>query len=107
MKYSYDVSEVYSYIKKWEVHSNKQLNQDEIQDICINYENRDYKSELLMHFQRKNQNIEFKVKKLATDNNKIAFLARVFSDGQILGEGVGNSKKEAEKEACKKVLTSS
>ena len=70
-------------------------------------ENRDYKSELLMHFQRKNQNIEFKVKKIATDNNKIEFLARVFSDGKILADGVGNSKKEAEKEACKKVLTSS
>ena len=47
MKYIYDVSEVYSYIKKWEVHSNKQLNEDEIQDICINYENRDYKSKNL------------------------------------------------------------
>ena len=47
MKYIYNVSEVYSYIKKWEVHSNKQLNEDEIQDICINYENRDYKSKNL------------------------------------------------------------
>ena len=27
MKYIYNVSEVYSYIKKWEVHSNKQLNE--------------------------------------------------------------------------------
>tara|TARA_R100000234_G_C4935694_1_gene150583 strand:+ start:376 stop:600 length:225 start_codon:yes stop_codon:yes gene_type:complete len=48
MKYIYDVSEVYSYIKKWEVHSNKQLNEDDIQDICINYENRDYKSDNLI-----------------------------------------------------------
>ena len=47
MKYIYNVSEVYSYIKKWKVHSNKQLNEDEIQDICINYENRDYKSKNL------------------------------------------------------------
>ena len=70
-------------------------------------ENRDYKSELLMTFQKKNQKIEFKVEKLSADNNKIEFIARVFSEGVMLGEGVGNSKKEAEREACKKALTSS
>ena len=70
-------------------------------------ENRDYKSELLMTFQKKNQKIEFKVEKLSADNNKIEFIARVFSEGVMLGEGVGSSKKEAEREACKKALTSS
>ena len=69
-------------------------------------ENRDYKSELIMHFQKKNQKIEFKVEKLSANNNKIEFLARVFSEGVILAEGLGNSKKEAERKACKKALTS-
>ena len=55
MKYIYNVSEVYSYIKKWEVHSNKQLNEDDIQDICINYDNRDYKSDNLIVYSFKDE----------------------------------------------------
>ena len=70
-------------------------------------ENRDYKSELLMTFQKKNQKLEFKVQKISGDDHKIEFLARVFSEGVELGEGIGNSKKEAERMACKEALTSS
>jgi len=70
-------------------------------------ENRDYKSELLMTFQKKNLKLEFKVEKISADDHKIKFLARVFSEGVELGEGIGNSKKEAERMACKRALTSS
>ena len=51
-------------------------------------ENRDYKSELLMTFQKKNQKLEFKVEKISADDHKIKFLARVFSEGVELGDGI-------------------
>ncbi len=69
-------------------------------------ENRDFKSELLMTFQKMNKQVEFIVEKVNTNNNKISFLAKAISEGKILGDGVGNSKKEAERQACKKALTS-
>jgi len=80
-------------------------NQININQIIL--ENRDYKSELLMLFQKKRTEIVFKTLKIDHDQKEVKFSSEVFSKGEIIGKGVGSSKKAAEQDACKVVLSGS
>ena len=64
--------------------------------------NRDYKSELLIHFQKNGGKIIFKT----TNQSKgdLPFKAAILKNEEILGEGFGASKKAAEQAASKQVL---
>ena len=68
-------------------------------------ENRDYKSELLMLFQKKRTAIVFKTLKTDHVQQEIKFSSEVFSNGKSIGKGIGSSKKEAEQDACRVVLS--
>tara|TARA_B100000768_G_scaffold179689_1_gene197928 strand:- start:401 stop:1108 length:708 start_codon:yes stop_codon:yes gene_type:complete len=76
-----------------------QLNIDQ-----IILENRDYKSELLMLFQKKRIAIVFKTQKTEHVKQKITFSSEVFSNGESIGKGLGSSKKAAEQDASRVVL---
>ena len=67
-------------------------------------ENRDYKSELLMLFQKKRIAIVFKTQKTDHVKQKITFSSEVFSNGESIGKGLGSSKKAAEQDASRVVL---
>ncbi len=67
-------------------------------------ENRDYKSELLMLFQKKRIAIVFKTQKTEHVKQKITFSSEVFSNGESIGKGLGSSKKAAEQDASRVVL---
>ena len=68
-------------------------------------ENRDYKSELLMLFQKKRTAIVFKTLKTSHDQQEVKFISEVFSNGKSIGKGIGSSKKAAEQDACRVVLS--
>ena len=68
-------------------------------------ENRDYKSELLMLFQKKRTAIVFKTLKIDHVYQKVKFSSEVFSNGKSIGKGIGSSKKAAEQDACRVVLS--
>ena len=68
-------------------------------------QNRDYKSELLMLFQRKRTKIIFKTIKTDQVQQKVTFSSEVFSNGESIGKGLGSSKKAAEQDACRVVLS--
>ena len=68
-------------------------------------ENRDYKSELLMLFQKKRIAIIFKTLKTGHDQQEVKFITEVFSNGKSIGKGIGSSKKAAEQDACRVVLS--
>ena len=68
-------------------------------------ENRDYKSELLMLFQKKRTAIVFKTLRTSHDQQKVKFISEVFSNGKSIGKGIGTSKKAAEQDACRVVLS--
>ena len=67
--------------------------------------NRDYKSELLMLFQKKRTAIVFKTLKKSHDQQEVKFISEVFSNGESIGKGIGSSKKAAEQDACKVILS--
>ena len=71
----------------------------------VKTENRDFKSELFMLFQKQNITVNIDIKENKTTNNNKKFVAVVFMDDKELGIGFGNAKKEAEREACKNSLT--
>ena len=71
----------------------------------VKAENRDFKSELFMLFQKQNKTVNIDIKENQTTNNAKKFVAVVFMDEKELGIGFGNAKKEAEQEACKNSLT--
>ena len=71
----------------------------------VKTENRDFKSELFMLFQKQNKTVNIDIKENKTTNNNKKFVAVVFMDDKELGIGFGNAKKEAEHEACKNSLT--
>ena len=66
-------------------------------------ENQDYKSEVLMMYQKKGSKISFKT---IRDNNmeKIWFSSTILERETIIGKGNGSSKKSAEQNACKYIL---
>ena len=66
-------------------------------------ENQDYKSEVLMKYQKKGSKINFNT---VRDNSKktIWFSSAIFEDEIIIGKGNGSSKKSAEQNACKNIL---
>ena len=68
-------------------------------------ENRDYKSELLMLFQKKRSAIVFKTLKTSHDQQEVKFISEVFSNGKSIGKGIGSSKKAAEQDACRVILS--
>ena len=72
----------------------------DIPQILLN--NRDYKSELLIYFQKNGGKIIFKT----TNQSKgdLPFKAAILKNEEILGEGFGASKKAAEQAASKQVL---
>jgi ribonuclease-3 len=67
--------------------------------------NRDYKSELLMLFQKKRTAIVFKTLKTDHIQQEVKFSSEVFSNGESIGKGIGSSKKAAEQDACRVVLS--
>jgi ribonuclease-3 len=68
-------------------------------------ENRDYKSELLMLFQKKRTAIVFKTLKTSHNQQEVKFISEVFSNGKSIGKGIGSSKKAAEQDACRVILS--
>ena len=66
--------------------------------------NRDYKSELLMLFQKKRTAIVFKTLRTDHVEQEVKFSSEVFSNGESIGKGIGSSKKAAEQDACRVVL---
>ena len=68
-------------------------------------ENIDYKSELLMLFQKKRTAIVFKTLKTSHDQQEVKFISEVFSNGKSIGKGIGSSKKAAEQDACRVILS--
>lgn len=78
---------------------------DQININQIILENRDYKSELLMLFQKKRTAIVFKTLKTSHDQQEVKFISEVFSNGKSIGKGIGSSKKAAEQDACRVVLS--
>ena len=68
-------------------------------------ENRDYKSELLILFQKKRTAIIFKTLKTDQVQQEVKFSSEVFSNGKSIGKGLGTSKKAAEQDACRVVLS--
>lgn len=66
-------------------------------------ENQDYKSEVLMMYQKKGSKISFNT---IRDNNteKIWFSSTILERETIIGKGNGSSKKSAEQSACKYIL---
>ena len=68
-------------------------------------ENRDYKSELLMLFQKKRTPIVFKTFKTDHIQQEVTFRAEVYSKGENIGKGIGSSKKAAEQDACRVILS--
>ena len=59
----------------------------------------DYKSQLLIWAQKNDARIEYKLQEVNGDQKK--YLAKLFINGELRSEAVGNSKKEAEKRAAK------
>ena len=71
----------------------------------INLENRDYKSELLIYFQKKGIKISFETLKDEECKNRLQFMSNVIANGKKIGKGEGSSKKIAEQIACKNTLS--
>lgn len=74
----------------------------DINQILI--ENRDYKSELLIYFQKKKVKISFITDREENTKKDTSFSAQVLIKDKTIGKGIGSSKKEAEQDASKQVL---
>ena len=68
-------------------------------------ENRDYKSELLIYFQKKGIKISFETLKDEKCNDRLQFMSNIIIKGKKIGLGKGASKKIAEQNASKSVLS--
>lgn len=85
-------------------------NDSKIQQSTISTDNRNYKSELLMLFDGKTEEITFDTHKLTTpthdeEGNAVNFTSKVMKDSIIVGVGYGHTKKMAEQRAAKSALT--
>ena len=67
-------------------------------------ENRDYKSELLIYFQKKGIKFSFETLKDEECNDGLQFMCNIIANGEKIAEGKGSSKKIAEQIASKNVL---
>ena len=67
-------------------------------------ENRDYKSELLIYFQKKGIKISFETLKDEESNNSLQFISNIIANKKKIGLGKGSSKKIAEQSASKNAL---
>ena len=67
-------------------------------------ENRDHKSDLLIYFQKKKEDIIFETRRRKTKNGKIFFSSIIIKDKKQIGQGTGSSKKAAEQDASKGFL---
>lgn len=68
-------------------------------------ENRDYKSELLIYFQKKGIKISFNTEKDEENNGRLQFVSSIISKEKKIGLGKGFSKKMAEQNASKNALS--
>tara|TARA_B100000900_G_C20548104_1_gene703491 strand:+ start:158 stop:865 length:708 start_codon:yes stop_codon:yes gene_type:complete len=68
-------------------------------------ENRDYKSELLIFFQKKEIKISFQTLKDEECNDGLQFMCNIIANGKKIGLGKGSSKKIAEQRASKNALS--
>ena len=68
-------------------------------------ENRDYKSELLIYFQKKGIKISFETLKDEEFSDSLQFLSNIIANGKKIGLGKGSSKKIAEQRASKDALS--
>ena len=68
-------------------------------------ENRDYKSELLIYFQKKGIKISFQTLKDEECNDGLQFMCNIIANGKKIGLGKGSSKKIAEQSASKNALS--
>jgi ribonuclease-3 len=68
-------------------------------------DNRDHKSDLLIYFQKKREQISFETKKTEDENGKIYFSSVIMKANHSIGRGKGSSKKSAEQDASKQVLS--
>lgn len=66
--------------------------------------NRDHKSDLLIYFQKKKEQIIFKSKRIEDENGKVYFSSVIMKANLSIGQGKGSSKKAAEQDASKEVL---
>lgn len=68
----------------------------------------DYKSRLIEYFQgmSENKSIDFKIESESGPVHDKIFTSTVIRDGNIIGKGIGRSKKQAEQEAAKAALKS-
>ena len=71
----------------------------------IIFENRDFKSELLIYFQKKGIKISFETLNDEEFTDKLQFTSYVIVKGEKIGTGRGSSKKIAEQIACKNALS--
>ena len=67
-------------------------------------DNRDHKSDLLIYFQKKKEQISFITKRIEDENGKVYFSSVIMKDNSSIGKGNGFSKKAAEQDASKEVL---
>ncbi len=58
-----------------------------------------------MLFQKKRTAIVFKTIKIDHVHQEVKFSSEVFSNGKSIGKGIGSSKKAAEQDACRVVLS--
>ena len=58
-----------------------------------------------MLFQKKRTPIVFKTFKTDHIHQEATFRAEVYSKGESIGKGIGSSKKEAEQDACRVILS--
>ena len=71
----------------------------------IIFENRDFKSELLIYFQKKGIKISFETLNDEEFTDKLQFTSYVIVKGEKIGTGRGSSKKIAKQIACKNALS--
>jgi ribonuclease-3 len=74
----------------------------DIKQILI--ENRDFKSELLIHYQKLGEKVTYNTTSDPTKKEETYFVSYVMLNEEKIGEGSGPSKKIAEMQASKKVL---
>ena len=75
-----------------------------IEDLSKNPGQKDYKTRLQEFFAKKGQKVSYTTRSEGPDHKK-QFNAQVILDNKIIGNGVGNSKKNAEQMAAKDVFS--
>lgn len=70
----------------------------------LEFENTDYKSQILEWMQKNKENITFEHETKNTADNTVQFITRVCLDRKVIGSGTGLTKKESEQQASKNAL---